>query len=57
MNGINGYLVYTPLDWSQYLGRLLDSRATRIEMGLAGRKSAEREFSIHKLAPIFFELT
>ncbi len=56
MNDINGYLVNTPMEWAKYLGRLLDSRATRIEMGFAGRKRVEREYSIQKQAPIFANL-
>lgn len=56
MDGINGYLVDTPLEWSKYLGMLLDSRATRIEMGLAGRKSVESEYNIQKQGPIFANL-
>ncbi|MBI2931479.1 MAG: glycosyltransferase family 4 protein [Planctomycetes bacterium] len=55
-DGENGFLAGTLTDWEEKLERLIEDPALRDKIGLAGRATAEREFSIGAVVPKYLEL-
>jgi glycosyltransferase involved in cell wall biosynthesis len=55
-DGVNGYLADTPEEWINVLKRLLHSPELRREIGLAGRKTVEDEYSGRVVAPRVAEI-
>jgi glycosyltransferase involved in cell wall biosynthesis len=55
-DGVNGYLADTPEDWIGVLKKLLHSGELRREIGLAGRKTVEDEYSARVIAPKVAEI-
>ncbi len=55
-DGVNGYLADTPAEWIEVLKALLHSAKTRREIGLAGRKTVEDEYSARVVAPKVAEI-
>lgn len=47
-NGVNGFLADSPKEWVEKLSRLIEDKSMRQEMGSAGRKIAEAEYSLNK---------
>ncbi|MBX7535482.1 glycosyltransferase family 4 protein [Qipengyuania sp. GH1] len=45
-HGVNGFLAETDREWADYLRRLASDPELRLQMGVAGRKKVESEFSL-----------
>jgi glycosyltransferase involved in cell wall biosynthesis len=50
-DGTNGLLASTPAEWIDKLGRLLSNASLRAELGAAGRRTIEAEYSLRANAP------
>ena len=50
-NGINGFLVDNDDDWQKAIEKLLNDPNLRREMGMAGRKKIEEQFSLQTWGP------
>jgi glycosyltransferase involved in cell wall biosynthesis len=55
-HGISGFQATTPGEWRAALVALIENADLRTRMGLAGRKRAEEEFSLHVQAPRLISL-
>ncbi|MBK9215045.1 MAG: glycosyltransferase family 4 protein [Chloracidobacterium sp.] len=55
-DGVNGHLADAPREWIDVLKKLLHSRELRREIGLAGRKTVEDEYSARVVAPKVAEI-
>jgi glycosyltransferase involved in cell wall biosynthesis len=53
---VNGFLCTGPADWSRGLEVLLSNAGLRKEMGLAGRKKVEQEYSLESQSQKFLDL-
>lgn len=53
---VNGFLTTNAATWREALGRLLNSAVLRSDFGTAGRRIAEREYSLTAYAPVLTEL-
>lgn len=47
-HGVTGFLANTPAEWAESVGRLMREPALRKEMGAAGRRRVEAEFSVNR---------
>jgi glycosyltransferase involved in cell wall biosynthesis len=54
--GETGFLAETPADWVSALIRLAQDPAVRHRMGMAGRRRAQRHYSLQAMAPEFIDL-
>ena len=45
-HGVNGFLAETDREWADYLRILSSDPELRLQMGVAGRKKVESEFSL-----------
>jgi glycosyltransferase involved in cell wall biosynthesis len=47
-HGRTGFLVETPVQWAEAIGRLMSDPGLRRRMGLSGRKRVAEEFSVSR---------
>ena len=52
-DGVDGFLVSTLDEWVNRLGRLIESRSLRLQMGIAAREKIKEEFSMESWAERF----
>lgn len=52
-DGVDGFLVSSHDEWVDRLGRLIESRSLRLQMGKAARKKIRDEFSVESWAERF----
>ncbi len=52
-DGVDGFLVSSQDEWVDRLGRLIESRRLRLQMGKAAREKIEEEFSLESWAERF----
>jgi glycosyltransferase involved in cell wall biosynthesis len=50
-DGVNSFLVASPAEWAEKLGRLLCDVSLRERMAVAGRRTIEERYSLHVTAP------
>ena len=54
-HGVNGFWALNEHQWEEGLGTLIQDRALRREMGLRGRETVEKTYSLEANAPRLFE--
>lgn len=52
-DGVDGFLVSILDEWVNRLGRLIESRSLRLQMGIAAREKIKEEFSMESWAERF----
>lgn len=55
-HGQNGFLASSSQDWVDALGRLMDDRKLRAQMGLVGRERVEQQYCIQQTGPKLSEM-
>ncbi|WP_297758791.1 glycosyltransferase family 4 protein [Thermosynechococcus sp.] len=55
-HGVNGFLASTPAEWQEALKTLIANPSLRVEMGLAGRRKVESQYSLQVWGPRVAEL-
>lgn len=55
-DGVNGFLAKTEDEWSQKLASLIENAELRKKIGLAGRRTVEKNYSLKINAPRFLEV-
>ena len=52
----NGFLAETEEEWTEKISRLIENPDLRKRIGLAGRKTIEERYSVHKNAPTYLNI-
>ena len=55
-DGENGYLVGTLGQWEEWISKLIEEPAHRVELGARARERVEKDYSIASMFPRYIEL-
>lgn len=55
-DGVNGFLAYDGAEWKEKLGRLISDKALRDFIGVAGRSTAVKDFSLEANSEVFVDI-